>query len=137
MTPDQLAEVARRAYRHMRPWTAPQFADTLARPHALLSTTANAFVLGLVIADEAEILALACDPDFQRRGEAAQALTGFHAAALERQAQRVFLEVAAANDTARAFYCRHGYARAGLRRNYYPQPDGTRDDAVIMTRALP
>ena len=137
MTPARLADLSARAYRHMRPWTTAQFAETLARPHALLTTSDHAFVLGLVIADQAEILALAADPGFQRRGEAARALDGFHDAAQARGAREVFLEVAAANTGARAFYAARGYAETGLRRGYYPRPDGRRDDAVIMSRALP
>lgn len=121
----------------MTPWRADQIAATLQQPTALLGASQHAFVLGQVIADEAEILALACDPDFQRRGEAARAINRFHAAAADRQAVRVFLEVAAKNSAARAFYAAQGYTPAGRRKGYYPQPDGPRDDAVIMTRALP
>ncbi|MGP6086934.1 GNAT family N-acetyltransferase [Antarctobacter jejuensis] len=137
MTPEAASDIAARAYRHMTPWRADQIAATLRQPTALLSTSDHAFVLGQVIADEAEILALACDPDFQRQGEAARALDRFHTAAAQREATRVFLEVAARNAPARAFYEARGYTRAGLRKGYYPRPDGTRDDALIMTRALP
>lgn len=137
MTPEALADLAERAYRHMTPWTAEQFADTLARPHTLLAATEHAFVLGTVIVDEAEILALAADPEHQRQGAASRALELFHAQTLERGARQVFLEVAAANTPARAFYARHGYSEIGLRRGYYPRPDGPPDDAVVMSRALP
>ncbi|WP_305971261.1 MULTISPECIES: GNAT family N-acetyltransferase [unclassified Mameliella] len=137
MTPEALAALAARAYRHMKPWTAAQFAETLARPHALLASTEHAFVLGTVIVDEAEILALAADPDHQRRGAASRALRLFHAQAVERGARRIFLEVASANAPARAFYARHGYGETGLRQGYYPRPDGPPDDAVVMSRALP
>ena len=137
MTPETLAALTTRAYRHLTPWSAAQFAQTLANPHSLLVSTDHAFVLGQVIADEAEILALAADPDRQRQGEASRALTAFHTRAAERGAARVFLEVGAANAPARAFYIRHGYAEVGVRRGYYLRPDGTRDDAVIMSRSLP
>jgi ribosomal protein S18 acetylase RimI-like enzyme len=89
------------------------------------------------ITDAAEILALAADPRFQRTGEAARALARFHTAVEGRGAAQVFLEVAAANTGARAFYAAQGYAETGLRRNYYARPAGGRDDAVVMTRALP
>ncbi|MBS0124851.1 GNAT family N-acetyltransferase [Thetidibacter halocola] len=137
MTPEALASLAARAYRHMRPWTEAQFAETLALPHSLLVTRPGAFVLGQIVADEAEILALACDPDHQRQGQASAALDAFHAQALTRGAARTLLEVAAANAPARAFYARHGYAEAGRRKGYYHRPDGTRDDALVMARALP
>jgi ribosomal-protein-alanine N-acetyltransferase len=137
MTPETLADIAARAYRHMTPWSAAQFTATLSGPHALLTHGPHAFVFGQVVADEAEILALAADPAHQRRGQASAALTLFHAAALGRGAGRVFLEVAAENAPAIGFYIRHGYARTGLRRGYYTRPGGLRDDALILTRALP
>ncbi|WP_323766540.1 GNAT family N-acetyltransferase [Antarctobacter sp.] len=137
MTPEALSALTQRAYRHLTPWSAAQFEQTLSGRFSLLTSSDHAFVLGQIIADEAEILALAADPDRQRTGEATRALTAFHTQAAARGAIRVFLEVAAANTPARAFYTRHGYAEVGLRPGYYPQPDGTRDDAVIMSRTLP
>lgn len=137
MTPETLADLSRRAYRHMTPWTTAQFADTLTSPQSLLTTTDHAFVLGQVIADEAEILALAADPDHQRQGQAWRALTEFHRQAANRGATRAFLEVAAANTPARALYSGHGYRQVGLRRAYYRRADGSRDDALIMARSLP
>lgn len=131
-----MAKIAARAYRHMRPWSAEDFASTLSRPIALLSQTDHAFVLGQVIVDEAEILAVACDPDHQRNGEAAEALARFHRSAAERGAQTVFLEVAAENVPAISFYAKHGYAQTGRRKAYYRQPDGTAQDALLMSRAL-
>lgn len=136
MTPEALAALSARAYRHMAPWSAQAFADTLARPHALLTATDHAFVLGLVVAGEAEILALAVDPDHQRQGLATATLSRFHAEAAARDATRVLLEVAAANAPARAFYARQGYRETGLRRGYYRRPDEPPDDAVIMDRPL-
>lgn len=136
-TPEALAALSARAYRHMAPWGARAFAETLARPQALLVADPHAFVLGLVILDEVEILALAADPGQQRRGHASAALARFHARAQARGASRALLEVAAANAPARAFYSRHGYASAGLRRGYYPRPESPADDAVIMARPLP
>ena len=136
MTPDQLADICARAYRHMQPWSAAQFADTLALPRAVLAQADHAFVLGQVIADEAEILAVAADPDQQRKGQASAALTSFHQMAQARGAAQVFLEVAATNTQAIQFYTGHGYSQTGLRRGYYPAPQGGRTDAVVMARAL-
>lgn len=137
MTPEALAELSARAYRHMRPWTARAFADTLAAPASLLVATDHAFVLGRVVADEAEILALATDPGHQRRGAARRLLDQFETRARTRGAVRVFLEVAATNHPARAFYAARGYAETGRRRAYYRLPQGGTDDALILARPLP
>lgn len=137
MTPDLLAQIAGGAYRHMAPWSSQDFAETLAHPTTLLTTTQHAFVLGQVVLDEAEILALACDPKAQGRGEASRALRDFEQRAFEKGVQTVFLEVASRNTPARGFYARHGYEQVGLRKQYYTHPDGTRDDAILMRKTLP
>lgn len=64
---------------------------------------------------EAEILNLAVDPAFQRRGVASALLE-----ALSAKAQgTVYLEVAAPNTAAIALYKRHGWEQVGLRPGYY------------------
>ena len=47
----------------------------------------------------------------------------------------IWLEVRPSNDRARALYGRHGYLEAGVRRHYYPAPDG-REDAIVMKREV-
>lgn len=47
----------------------------------------------------------------------------------------IWLEVRPSNERARALYARHGYVEAGVRRHYYPAPDG-REDAIVMKREV-
>lgn len=136
MTPAELAALSARAYLHMSPWSEADFAETLAQPVSLLTELPGAFVLGQVVLDEAEIFALATDPLIQRQGAGRKVLAAFENAAMTRGARDVFLEVAAANAQARAFYIACGYHEAGRRRNYYRKADGTRDDALLMRKAL-
>lgn len=136
MTPDALAALSKRAYVFMTPWPSEAFAQTLRAQTTLLVSHPNAFVIGRVILDEVEIFALATDPDAQRQGHAALALNDFHQKARQRGATQAFLEVAAQNTPARAFYTQHGYQQTGLRRRYYALPDGSRDDAILMSRDL-
>jgi len=49
----------------------------------------------------------------------------------------VWLEVRESNERARALYLREGFAEAGRRRDYYPAPQGRREDALLMTRGVP
>lgn len=134
MGPDRLAEIAAQAYLHMIPWSAKQFAATLENPAHLLFCTQNAFVLGQIAGDEAEILALACVPDHQRRGEAGRVLNPFIQKAKLRSATRILLEVAEPNLPAIRFYQQHGFADVGLRKNYYRQADGSFAHALVMAR---
>ena len=55
--------------------------------------------------------------------------------AAETRAEAMFLEVAADNAPAIGLYQSAGFARVGLRKGYYPHPDGAKD-ALVMRRAL-
>jgi ribosomal-protein-alanine N-acetyltransferase len=77
--------------------------------------------------DEAELLNIAVDPDFRRRGVASALLT-----ALCQQAQgTIFLEVAEPNSPAIALYRKHGWEDAGWREGYY---DHGTVNAVVMKK---
>ena len=119
-----------------RAWSVAEFADLLGQPGALLTGTAQSFVLGRVILDEAEVLTLATAPDSQRRGLARQALAAFEAAARAAGARHLFLEVAEPNHPARALYAAAGFAEAGRRKRYYTLPDGARVDALVLRKPL-
>ena len=47
----------------------------------------------------------------------------------------MFLEVAADNLAAIALYQATGFAKVGVRKGYYPHPDGAKD-ALVMRRTL-
>lgn len=136
MTAAELAAIAARAYRHMSPWSEADFAATLDQSATLLCAAEGAFVLGRVVVDEAEILALATDPDRQRSGAGRAVLARFETQARARGAVSVFLEVAAENTPAIGFYTACGYRMTGRRKGYYKRPDGSRDDALLMSKAL-
>ncbi|GGG67937.1 alanine acetyltransferase [Salipiger pallidus] len=137
MTAAEIAAISARAYQHMSPWSEADIAGTLDHPLTVLSHDGASFALGRVIVDEAEILALATDPGKQRGGGASRALAAFHAEAMARGAVTCFLEVAADNAPAIAFYETRGYARTGLRKGYYPRAGSAPADALLMARALP
>ena len=62
--------------------------------------------------------------------------TLLEAAASAHDLEGVWLEVRQSNLRAQALYRRRGYREAGRRRRYYPAPGG-REDAILMTLALP
>ena len=91
------------------------------------------FLIGRVVADQAEVLNLAVQENCRRRGGA----TALLLAALEnfraRGAHSVYLEVRQSNDPAIAFYLKHGFTISGRRRAYYSVP---LEDAVVMSKKL-
>lgn len=137
MTPRAFADVMDRAYTHMRPWTADAISQTIANPHSVFLSRDDGALLALIVADECEILAIATDPAVQRTGIASSLLKELFEIAARRNANRVFLEVALQNSPARKFYAGKGFAQVGLRKKYYTLRDGTKDDAVLLSRAVP
>ena len=141
MSPDTqaavLAELHARAFAaEGRGWSAAEFAALIAAPHCCLCVDPRGFALARVIADEAELLTLACDPDHRRHGVATRLLRAVEAAVAARGARHQFLEVAADNAAARALYAKAGYGQTGRRADYYLRPDGCRSDALVLRKSL-
>jgi len=51
-------------------------------------------------------------------------------------ADSLWLEVRPSNEPALALYLREGFEHVGVRRHYYPAPEG-REDALVMKRPVP
>jgi ribosomal-protein-alanine N-acetyltransferase len=79
--------------------------------------------------EEEELLLLAVAPDHRRLGLGARLLERFAAAARQRGARRLLLEMRR-NNNAESLYRSHGFKPIGERRNYYRSPDGGRIDAI-------
>jgi ribosomal-protein-alanine N-acetyltransferase len=134
-----LADLHDRAFD--RPWSAEEFETLLKGPgvFAVLGEAgdpqeAKGFILCRAIAGEAEILTVTVDPTARRRGWGA-ALVEMAAGIARAAAFEMFLEVAADNVAAIGLYQAAGFGRVGLRKGYYPHPDGAKD-AVVMRRVL-
>lgn len=136
MRPDDLARLHAACFTTPRPWSAAEFIGLLASPLVFVESVPTGFVLGRVIADEAELLTIAVDPAARRQGMGARLLAAFTRQAAGRGAATAFLEVAEDNAAARALYARGGWTDSGRRRGYYHPPQGAAVDALILTRAL-
>lgn len=91
------------------------------------------FIIGRQVGDEAEILNLAVTPARRRQGDGGALLGAVLQEFVVRRVSRVFLEVRESNETAIAFYSKHGFAKAGQRPGYYRGPD---EAAIVMDRKL-
>lgn len=83
---------------------------------------AGFLVWRMVAADEAEILNLAVEPTFRRRGMARRMIAAL-------TVRTIFLEVRESNHTARALYGAAGFKEAGTRPSYYQNPP---ESAIVM-----
>ncbi len=133
MTPADLAALHGRVFAVPRPWSATEFADFLARPDCFLLTEPSGFLLGRVVAGEAELLTLAVAPEARRVGHGRRLVDAFLDRSRRLGADSAFLEVAADNLPAIALYQRAGFAVVGRRKAYYACPDGTCADALVMS----
>jgi ribosomal-protein-alanine N-acetyltransferase len=132
-----LADLHDRAFD--RPWSAEEFEALLKGPGAFAvlgeGDAPQGFILCRAVAGEAEILTVAVDPAARRRGWGAALVEMAAGIAREAGAFEMFLEVAADNLAALKLYEATGFDRVGLRKGYYPHPDGAKD-AVVMRRTL-
>lgn len=121
-------------------WTRSQCVGILAMPGVWLTIArvdgaAAGFALSRAILDEAELLLIAVDPAHRRAGVGAALLRSTIADCGARGVRRLHLEVRAGNP-AIALYTGHGFARQGVRRDYYRSATGERFDAHTYVRAV-
>lgn len=119
------------------PWSAQALAELLATPGTFAFYLEGGFIVVRIGADEAEILTLAVSRAKRRRGIGANLVRSAAVHAAQHGAQRLFLEVAAANKAAQGLYCGLGFHEVGRRRDYYALGAGKFDDALILRGNLP
>lgn len=136
----EIIAVERRAY--PVPWTHGNFVDSLATGYpAEVLRSAHAELLGYWVAmlgvDELHLLNITVAPVWQRRGLAVAMINRLVAECRRRGLAQLWLEVRLSNERAREVYGRYGFSEAGRRRAYYPVPQGPREDALLMSLAVP
>lgn len=131
------AQIHAAAMQHGSVWALTQMAESLTAMGggglvAYENEGLQGFLLYRTAADEAELLTLAIHPHHQRNGIGTQLLTRLMADLRENHIAHLFLEVAAANDSARKLYEKCGFIAGAIRKDYYG-PDA---DALVMRRLL-
>lgn len=140
MTEQDVAAVAAiEAGVHLVPWSAQSFRDCLGAGYLCDVLEHAGEVVGYRILsevlDEAHLLNIAVAPSMQRRGLAWAMLGDLFERCRAHGMSILYLEVRASNQPAIALYERRGFARSGVRRNYYRTRDG-REDALLMVKRL-
>lgn len=120
------------------PWSRGNFVDSIAAGY--LAWTLNgvdgeliAYCVAMRGAAELHLLNITVTTAAQRRGHARRLLAELVAKARGEGMETLWLEVRASNQVARAVYLCMGFSEVGVRRNYYPAPAGTREDAIVMS----
>ncbi len=126
--------------RYGEAWTRNQCLGVLAMPGvrltlAFVDDVPAGFAMVRSVADEAELLLLAVDPAFRRRGIASALLRAVIAEAQAGGIRDLHLEVRAGN-AAVTLYTAQGFAKVGERRGYYRGKTGQSYDAHTYRRAI-
>lgn len=118
------------------PWKRQQFAESLASYQCSViehEQKVVGFCILQPVVDEANLLLMAIDPQYQGQGLGFKLLA--HAIQqLKNEPVQIFLEVRESNHPAIALYEKSGFHQIDLRKNYYPCEDGGREHAVIMVK---
>lgn len=134
---DAVAAIEARAYAF--PWTIGIFRDCLSSGYHCWVADDGVGIVGYGVlsvgADEAHLLNLCVDPEWQGRGLGRRLLRRMLDLARWHLVHRVFLEVRPSNPAAIALYASEGFDEIGLRPDYYPAEQG-REAAIVMARAL-
>jgi ribosomal-protein-alanine N-acetyltransferase len=85
--------------------------------------------------DEVHLLNIAVARAWQGQGMARDLLAVLYERCRQQHASALWLEVRPSNHPARALYQREGFVDIGVRKHYYPAPEG-REDAVVMRRMI-
>ncbi|NLR74005.1 ribosomal protein S18-alanine N-acetyltransferase [Leeia aquatica] len=121
------------------PWNRNQFQGSLELGDRVYGYVQDgellAFAIIQPVLDEASLLNIAVAASQQGQGIARTFLRSLLTTLAAEGIHKVFLEVRASNQPARALYTRLGFQSAGVRRNYYPIHGG-REDADCMVLQL-
>jgi ribosomal-protein-alanine N-acetyltransferase len=86
--------------------------------------------------DEVNLLNITVAPQYQGQGYARILLEALTLWARSQAAQWLWLEVRVGNVRAQRVYEAHGFRTVGQRKAYYPDDNGQREDAVVMSLRL-
>jgi len=131
---ESVAAIERLVQTH--PWSKQQFQESLASYQCTVYEQANqvvGFCILQPVLDEANLLLMAIHPSQQGKG-LGYALLDDSIQQLKNNPIQIFLEVRESNSAAIRLYEKTGFHQIDLRKNYYPNPDGSREHAVIMVK---
>ena len=135
---DAVIAIEQQSYSH--PWTRGNFADSMKTGYHMRALMGGDTMVGYYVAmlgvQEVHLLNITVAPAFQKQGHGRMLLDAMHVWARQQQAQCAWLEVRQSNARAIQVYERYGYKRVGLRKAYYPDHNGRREDAVVMSYPL-
>jgi len=119
------------------PWTLKHFEDAVTAYQSTVIEVQGqvaGFCILQPVLDEANLLLMAIDSAQQGQGLGYQLLEA-SVTMLKNNPVQIFLEVRESNQAAIKLYEKSGFHQIDLRKNYYPNANGSREHAIIMVKA--
>ena len=121
------------------PWQKSSFEEELKNILATyLVAKLNDKIVGYIgmwfVIDECHITNIAVHPDFRNSGIAKKLVDEMLKLCNSHGISYILLEVRTNNIPAQKLYESFGFKSDGIRKQYYKNPDGTYDDAILMTK---
>ncbi len=135
-------DVGQRAYNIS--WSATMMRDTIQAAHTQVwgiyedeSMLCVGFAVLSIIIDEAELLMICVDPEYQRRGFGGNLLKFLIEKAKYGKVDNFYIEVRKSNLPALNLFEKHQFKKISERKDYYPgkldeKDAGKREDAIIL-----
>lgn len=134
---EEIYRIEKKAY--PIPWTEKTMKSMISGDEYKIKLTyydkVVAYVFMMVVLDEATILNITVDPDYQGQGLGRKLLQYVKTQLTNKKIVSIFLEVRQSNITALSLYESEGFHEIDIRKNYYPTNVG-REDAIIMACTL-
>ncbi|TCP97657.1 [SSU ribosomal protein S18P]-alanine acetyltransferase [Cricetibacter osteomyelitidis] len=137
---ERLFEIEQAA--HLVPWSMGTLKNNQGERYLNLKLTQPpqhrivGFAICQFVLDEATLFNIAIDPAFQGKGFGISLLNALISKLKTKGIQTLWLEVRQSNLTAMKLYEKLGFNEVDIRKNYYPLPDGKRENAVVMALYL-
>ncbi len=149
---DDVLAVEQRAYAF--PWSRGNFVDSLAthdwavvvrdplgpwgdRGDRGQRGRVQGYLVAMHGVEEMHLLNVTVAPEVRRQGLATWLIQALLDACRAQNAKTMWLEVRPSNLEAQALYARWGFEARGVRKGYYPDARGAREDAIVMSMAVP
>lgn len=119
-------------------WSAAGIRESFVQPYTMflgawLSDEFVGYLIFYFAADEGEVVRIAVDAKYRRRGAALRLLEEIEKICRERNIRKIMLDVRESNEAAAKLYKNFGFAEDGRRKSYYSNPA---EDAVLMSRVI-
>lgn len=118
------------------PWCKSHFITSLQLNHYCKVAVLNHTIVGqgimMTVHDEAHLLILSVDGQYQGKGVGKALLEQLIQAAQSQKTTTFFLELRVSNEAAFGLYLNQGFNEIGRRANYYPKKGRGKEDAILM-----